>query len=110
MSPSSLSVSLVVTWFFLCLCPDSSVLIKVSDYGAAHLVRLLFILNDCIHKDTISFFFFFLLFGAPPAAYGGSQARGLIRATAASLHRSHSNTRSEPCLRPAPQLMATPDP
>ena len=24
-------------------------------------------------------------------AYGGSQARGLIRATAASLHQSHSN-------------------
>ena len=44
-------------------------------------------------------------------ANGGSQARGLIRAIAASLHQSHSNTGSEPpCLRPTPQLTATPDP
>ena len=36
-------------------------------------------------------FFFFLLFRAALAAYGGSQARGLVGATAAGLHRSHSN-------------------
>ena len=53
-------------------------------------------------------FFFFLLFRATLMAYGGSQARGLIVATAAGLHQSH--TRSEPHLRPTPQLMATPDP
>ena len=46
---------------------------------------------------------------AAPAAYGGSQARGLIGAVAASLHQSQSNTSSEPRLRPTPQLMATPD-
>ena len=34
-------------------------------------------------------------FRAAPAAYGGSQARGLIRAVAAGLHHSHSNARSE---------------
>ena len=57
------------------------------------------------------FFFFFLLFRAVLAAYGGSQARGLIRrATPASLHHSHSNVGSEPHLRPTPQLTATPDP
>ena len=33
-------------------------------------------------------FFFFLLFRAAPTAYGGSQARGRIRATAAGLHHS----------------------
>ena len=33
-------------------------------------------------------FVLFLLFRASLAAYGGSQARGLIRATAASLHHS----------------------
>ena len=33
-------------------------------------------------------FFFFKLFRAAPTAYGGSQARGLIRATTASLHHS----------------------
>ena len=43
-------------------------------------------------------------------AYGSSQARGLIRATADSLHHSHNNARSKPCLRPTMQLMAMPDP
>ena len=43
-------------------------------------------------------------------AYGGSQARGLIRAVAASLRHSHSNMGSEPRLRPTPQPTATPDP
>ena len=47
---------------------------------------------------------------ATPTAYGGSHARGLIEATAAGLHHSHSNTRSEPHLPPTPQLMATLDP
>ena len=42
--------------------------------------------------------------------YGGSQARSLIRATAAGLHQSHSKTGSEPCLQPTPQLLATTDP
>ena len=39
-------------------------------------------------------------------AYGCSQARGLIGAVAAGLCHSHSNTGSEPCLRPTPQLIA----
>ena len=43
-------------------------------------------------------FFFFLLFRATPLAYGSSQARSLTGATAAGLHHSHSNTRSELCL------------
>ena len=51
-----------------------------------------------------------LLFRATPAAYGSSQARGLIGVAAASLHHSHSHTRSETSLRPTPQLTATPDP
>ena len=51
-----------------------------------------------------------LLFRATPKTYRGSQARGLIRATAASLRHSHSNAWSEPQLWPTPQLMATPDP
>ena len=59
------------------------------------------------------FFFFLGLFAiswAASTAYGGSQARGLIRAVAASLRQSHSNMESEPRLRPTPQLTATPDP
>ena len=43
-------------------------------------------------------------------AYGSSQARDRIRATAVSLHHSHSNVGSKPHLRPIPQLTATPDP
>ena len=60
-------------------------------------------------------FYFILFFGlfvfskATPAAYGGSQARGRIGATAAGLHQSHSNTGSEPRLQPT-QLTAIPDP
>ena len=50
----------------------------------------------------VLFFLSFVLFRATPAAYGGSQARGLIRTTAASLCQSHSNTRSEARLRPTP--------
>ena len=43
-------------------------------------------------------------------AGGGSQASGQIRATAAGLHQSHSNTGSESCVQPTPQLTAMPDP
>ena len=55
-------------------------------------------------------FFVFRLLRAAAAAYGGSQARGQKRAVAASLRQSHSSARSKPCLRPTPQLTATPDP
>ena len=51
-----------------------------------------------------------LLFRAVPVAYGGSQARGQIRATVASLHHSHNNAGFELHLQPTPQLTATPDP
>ena len=59
---------------------------------------------------TLLFFFclFDISWGAP-AAYGGSQARGLIGGVATSLLQSHSNAGSEPRLQPSPQLMATPD-
>ena len=53
---------------------------------------------------------FILLFRATPMAYGSSQARGQIGATAASLRHSHSNARSQLHLQPTAQLTATPDP
>ena len=69
------------------------------------------------HVYTVSHLFTFLFiflsfcpFRAAPAAYGGSQARGRIGATAADLHHSLSNARSEPRLRATLELMATPDP
>ena len=53
--------------------------------------------------------FVFGLFRAASTAYESSQTRGGIRATAAGLHHSHRNTRSQPHLQPTPQLRATPD-
>ena len=55
------------------------------------------------------FFFVFCPFRAVPAAYGGSQARGLIGAVAPGPCQSHSNARSKPYLWPTPQLTAMPD-
>ena len=61
--------------------------------------------------STLFFCFCFLSFSrAPPVTYGGCQARGLIGAVATVLHHNHSNTRSELCLRPTPQLTAKLDP
>ena len=51
-------------------------------------------------------FFFFLPFRATLGPYESSQARGRIRATAASLYYSHSNLGYEPCQWPTPQFMA----
>ena len=56
------------------------------------------------------FYLFICLFKATPEAYEGSQARGRIGAVATGLHHSHSHARSEPRLRPTPQLRAMPDP
>ena len=66
----------------------------------------------CLFVLFFGFFFFNLkfLFRATPAAYGGSQARDRIGATAAGLGHSHSNTRSKLHLQPTPLLTAMPDP
>ena len=47
-----------------------------------------------------------VLFRVSPMAHVGSQAGGPIGATAAGLHHSHSNARSEPRLQQTPQLTA----
>ena len=52
----------------------------------------------------------FCLVRATPVAYGGSQARGLIGATATGLPHSHSNAGSKLHLQLIPQLTARPDP
>ena len=72
--------------------------------------------NLCKHpkqdwlKTFLANVFLFLLFRAAPVAYGSSQARGRIGATAAGLHHSHSNAGSEPRLLPTPQFMTMLDP
>ena len=67
--------------------------------------------SHCWQKAFAHFFSFFLslFFRATPVAYGGSQARGRIGATAAGHSHSHSHARPEPCLQPT-QLMAMLDP
>ena len=64
----------------------------------------------CLSFSFFFSFFFPPLFRAATGAYGSSQDRGQIGATAASLRHSHSNPGPEPHLRPTPQLIATPDP
>ena len=46
-------------------------------------------------ENIQDYFFFFFLFRAAPSAYGCSQARDLIRATAAGLQHSRSNAGSD---------------
>ena len=83
-------------------CPDQR----------SQILSRLMILELPLWRNTIggSFFLFLFLFRAAPMAYGGSQARGRMGATAAGLHHSHSHAGSKPCLRPTPQLTATLDP
>ena len=63
---------------------------------------------DSKFRNMLFFVLVFALFRAAPAAYGGSQARGQMGATAAGL--CHSNARYELYLQPTPQLTAMPDP
>ena len=52
----------------------------------------------------IPYLFIYLPLRAAPAAYGSSQAKGQIWATAACHSHRHSSAGSEPCLWPTPQL------
>ena len=45
--------------------------------------------------EILFFYFIFAFSRATPVTYGGSQARGLIGVTAASLHQSHGNAGSQ---------------
>ena len=72
-----------------------------------HTLRVLFVFIS----NFLSFIIYLVLvFWATPMAYGNPQARGQIRAAAAKLHHSHSNTGSQPCLQSTPQLTVMPDP
>ena len=68
-------------------------------------VRWYLVVLICISLIINNIEHFFLLFRATPTAYGGSQAGGWIGAIGATgLCHSHINARSEPHLRPTPQL------
>ena len=64
----------------------------------------------CMYVCMYLFIYLFIYFRATLLAYGGSQARGQIGATAARLPDTHNNEGSEPHLGPTLQLMAMPDP
>ena len=69
--------------------------------GGAHEGCTLILCAMCSEAQEFALLFFsfiFCLSRATPAAYGGSQARGLVGAVAASLYHSHSNAESEPRL------------
>ena len=99
----------------LSLFPDISNVCLFSFFFSLSLISgLLFVIYFALDSVYSSCFFFvclfFCLFRDAPAAHGVSQARGLIRAVAAGLCQSHSNTASKLHLQPTPQLTATPDP
>ena len=50
--------------------------------------------GEAQNQNFIYLFIYLFIFRAVPAAHASSQARGQIRAAAAGLHHSHSNTRS----------------
>ena len=102
----------MITGFPRLLClPDSSLspslFLALSPPAFWESLRV-FLSQD--FRGLVLFIYLFLLFRATSEAYGGSQARGQIRAVAAGLRQSHSNAGFELCLRPTPQLTATPDP
>ena len=81
---------------------------KASTNMSRDLIKLKIYLEFYFFKFL--FIYLFLLFRATPVACESSQARGQIGAAAAGLHQSHSNTGSELCLQPIPQLRAMLDP
>ena len=111
--------------FILSLVRKNLAGISMEWKGALYLILRMWVLTPYFSefvglwvKNAVTFwstyyskhFFVCVFFRATPEAYGGSQVRDRIGATAAGLYHSHSNTRSKPCLRPTLQLAETPDP
>ena len=102
-----------IFFFWLCLWP-----VEVPRPGMEPapqqwprpLQRQLWIFHLLCRKGTPVSGFLYLLFRTTSVAYGSSQARAQIGATAACLCHGHSNTGSEPGLQPTPQLTAMLDP
>ena len=74
-------------------CQDTAVWLTGSWQNPGGTVRVCS--HDSPFNESTPPISFFRFFRAAPAAYGGSQARGLIGAAAAGLHHSHSNIRSK---------------
>ena len=111
-----LDSDLVLLWLWCGLAASIQLLAWALPYAAVTALKRLKKKAQKLDKSTKMFSMFkfllkknsFLSFSrAAPAAYEGSQARGLNGAVAAGLHDSHSNARSEPHLLPTPQLRQT---
>ena len=70
--------------------------------------------HSCSRVYSVFLFLFFLgvvvvvlLFRAAPVAYGSSEARGPVGATAVGLSHNQSNSGSKQHLQPTPQLKVT---
>ena len=74
----------------------------INMYDIYYLYRCFSTICFSNYEHVITLSFFFNLFRAAPMTHGGSQDRGPIRAIAAGIHQSHSNTGSEQCLQPTP--------
>ena len=84
---------------YLVLGMLDNLIVSVCLYMCVYIYhKIIGIYSNIIFMFLGFFFFFFLLFRATLVAYGGSQARGLIEATAAGLPHSYSNMVSEPHL------------
>ena len=88
----------------------NSLVLSKCEFVAKCFLALEALETFCFTVYFLSFFVcvFCLLRASRPMEVPRLQGR--IKAIAAGLHHSHSNTGSEPPLRPTPQLTATPDP
>ena len=90
--------------------PKKSVSGQNFDLVSQRLLMLHFLYMPQMQIYMYFLFFSFCLFKATPIAYGGSQARGQIRAIVLGLCHSYSITRFELCLWPTPQLTSALNP
>ena len=95
------SLSIVLS-FFLCIpiYHNFSVSLVPCKITIWELIGFLWPIIIILFVYLFIYLCLFAISWAAPVAYGGSQARGRIRAVAAGLRLSHSNTGSEPRLRP----------
>ena len=107
--PGDSNVNWVLTTTALPLSISSTIKTQGQWHAANSRCRYFWLSTLIYVKEEYRYYFcfvLFFLFRAAPTDYGGSQARGRIRAIATGLCHSHSNSRSEINLWLKPQLEA----